>query len=152
MKPRSTYRAQEGRRRVEFGNTLLLAENSLGVILDWELFRDSAPADSALLPAHGGPDGGSLWPKLKALAADGASTVSLTGWSAGGGHLQCRVSSQSPTAQGAERLLEVQTTTAASGANRRARGHLEECFFGPADAQQRLCAPRIDGDLDGAGP
>ena len=35
---------------VEFGNTLLLAENPQGLILDWELFRQSAPADSALLP------------------------------------------------------------------------------------------------------
>jgi IS5 family transposase len=35
---------------VEFGNTLLLAENPQGVILDWELFAESAPADAALLP------------------------------------------------------------------------------------------------------
>lgn len=30
---------------VEFGNTLLLAEQRDGVILDWQLHRDSAPAD-----------------------------------------------------------------------------------------------------------
>jgi IS5 family transposase len=35
---------------VEFGNTLFLAENPQGVILDWELFAASAPADAALLP------------------------------------------------------------------------------------------------------
>lgn len=35
---------------VEFGNTLLLSENPQGLMLDWELFRDSAPADPALLP------------------------------------------------------------------------------------------------------
>ena len=34
---------------VEFGNTALLAENRQGVILDYELFRDCAPADSQLL-------------------------------------------------------------------------------------------------------
>lgn len=34
---------------VEFGNTLLLAENAQGVILDYELFRESAPADSQLV-------------------------------------------------------------------------------------------------------
>lgn len=34
---------------VEFGNTVLLAENSQGVILDYELFRESAPADSQLV-------------------------------------------------------------------------------------------------------
>ncbi len=34
---------------VEFGNTLLLGENRQGVILDWRLFRDRAPADSQVL-------------------------------------------------------------------------------------------------------
>jgi hypothetical protein len=34
---------------VEFGNTLLLGENSQGLILDYELFRESAPADSQLV-------------------------------------------------------------------------------------------------------
>jgi len=34
---------------VEFGNTVLLGENRQGVILDYELFRDGAPADSQLL-------------------------------------------------------------------------------------------------------
>ena len=55
---------------VEFGNTLLLVENSQGVILDWELFRDSAPADSALLPRTVGRMEKAYGPKLKALAAD----------------------------------------------------------------------------------
>ena len=35
---------------VEFGNTLLLAENTQGAILDWKFFRESAPADCTLLP------------------------------------------------------------------------------------------------------
>lgn len=34
---------------VEFGNTVLLGENSQGVIVDYQLFRDSAPADSQLV-------------------------------------------------------------------------------------------------------
>jgi hypothetical protein len=34
---------------VEFGNTVLLGENRQGVILDHELFRESAPADSQLV-------------------------------------------------------------------------------------------------------
>ena len=41
---------------VEFGNTVLLGENRQGVILDYEFFRESAPADSQLLlrqPAAG---------------------------------------------------------------------------------------------------
>lgn len=34
---------------VEFGNTVLLGENRQGIILDYEFFRESAPADSQLL-------------------------------------------------------------------------------------------------------
>jgi len=34
---------------VEFGNTVLLGENRQGLILDFHLFRESAPADSQLL-------------------------------------------------------------------------------------------------------
>ena len=33
----------------EFGNTLLLAEQSDGIILDWELYKGKAPADNKLL-------------------------------------------------------------------------------------------------------
>jgi hypothetical protein len=35
---------------VEFGNTLLLAEQKDGVIVDWQLYRESAPADLRQLP------------------------------------------------------------------------------------------------------
>jgi hypothetical protein len=35
---------------VEFGNTLLLAEQKDGLIVDWRLHRDSAPADTRQLP------------------------------------------------------------------------------------------------------
>lgn len=55
---------------VEFGNTLLLAENPQGLILDWELFQQSAPADSALLPWSVGRMEKAYGPKLKAVAAD----------------------------------------------------------------------------------
>jgi hypothetical protein len=34
---------------VEFGNTVLLGENRQGVILDYQMFRESAPADSQIL-------------------------------------------------------------------------------------------------------
>ena len=54
---------------VEFGNTLLLGENPQGVILDWELFKDSAPADSKLLPGSAGRME-KLYGPLKALGAD----------------------------------------------------------------------------------
>ena len=33
----------------EFGNTLLLSENQQGVILDWKLFKDTAPNDARLV-------------------------------------------------------------------------------------------------------
>ena len=55
---------------VEFGNTLFLAENPQGLILDWELFQDQAPADSALLPWSLGRMEEAYGPKLKAVAAD----------------------------------------------------------------------------------
>lgn len=37
---------------VEFGNTLFLAEQVDGLILDWHLYKDQAPADSRILPDH----------------------------------------------------------------------------------------------------
>lgn len=55
---------------VEFGNTLLLAENPQGLIIDWELFRESAPADSALLPRSVGRMEQAYGEQLKAVAAD----------------------------------------------------------------------------------
>ncbi len=36
---------------VEFGNTLLLCEQAQGLIVDYELFKQQAPADSRLLPS-----------------------------------------------------------------------------------------------------
>jgi hypothetical protein len=35
---------------VEFGNTLLIAEQAQGVVVDWHLYEESAPADSRQLP------------------------------------------------------------------------------------------------------
>jgi hypothetical protein len=35
--------------RVEFGNTLFLAEQGNGVIIDWKLFKNKAPSDSKIL-------------------------------------------------------------------------------------------------------
>jgi IS5 family transposase len=55
---------------VEFGNTLLLAENPQGLILDWELFRQSAPADAALLPRTVARLQQAYAPGPKALGAD----------------------------------------------------------------------------------
>ena len=54
---------------VEFGNTLLLGENPQGVILDGELFKDSAPADSKLLPGSVGRME-EIYGPLKAVGAD----------------------------------------------------------------------------------
>ena len=55
---------------VEFGNTLLLAENPQGLIIDWELFRQSAPADAQLLPRSVGRMEKVYGPVLKALGGD----------------------------------------------------------------------------------
>jgi hypothetical protein len=56
--------------QVEFGNTLLLGENPQGLIIDWELHRESAPADSALLPRSVGRMEEVYGPTLKAVGAD----------------------------------------------------------------------------------
>ena len=37
---------------VEFGNTLFLAEQANGLIVDWELYQEQAPADSRMIPEH----------------------------------------------------------------------------------------------------
>lgn len=37
---------------VEFGNTLFLAEQPDGLIIDWQLYQDQAPADSRMIPEH----------------------------------------------------------------------------------------------------
>jgi hypothetical protein len=55
---------------VEFGNTLLLTENPQGLIIDWELFRKSAPADAQLLPRTVGRMEAAYGPRLKAIAGD----------------------------------------------------------------------------------
>jgi hypothetical protein len=55
---------------VEFGSTLFLVENTQGLIVDWELFKEKAPADSALLPWSVGRMEKAYGPKLKAVAAD----------------------------------------------------------------------------------
>ena len=55
---------------VEFGNTLFLAENPQGLIMDWELFRESAPADAALLPRSLARMQEAYAPGPKALGAD----------------------------------------------------------------------------------
>ena len=55
---------------VEFGNTLLLTENPQGLIIDWELFRESAPADAKLLPHTVGRMEAAYGPRLKAIAGD----------------------------------------------------------------------------------
>lgn len=55
---------------VEFGNTLFLAENPQGVLIDWEFFRESAPADPVLLPRSVGRMEQVYGQGPKALAGD----------------------------------------------------------------------------------
>jgi hypothetical protein len=56
--------------QVEFGNTLFLAENPQGLIIDWELFQERAPADNQLLPRSVGRMEQAYGPRLKAAGAD----------------------------------------------------------------------------------
>lgn len=55
---------------VEFGNTLFVAENPQGLIIDWELFAQSAPADAQLLPRSVGRMEQVFGQPPKALAGD----------------------------------------------------------------------------------
>ena len=55
---------------VEFGNTLLLGENPQGLILDWELFKETAPADSRLLQRSVQRMKAVFGPVLKVVGAD----------------------------------------------------------------------------------
>ncbi len=55
---------------VEFGNTLLLAEQDDGLIVDWKLFRDQAPADSRLLQNSHKRIAANLGIDIKLIAGD----------------------------------------------------------------------------------
>ncbi len=55
---------------VEFENTFLLGENPQGFILDWELFKETAPADVRLLRRSVERMRQVYGPKLKELGAD----------------------------------------------------------------------------------
>jgi hypothetical protein len=55
---------------VEFGNTLLLGESRQGVILHWELFKESAPNDARLVQPSVKAIEKSLNIRLKALGTD----------------------------------------------------------------------------------
>jgi hypothetical protein len=55
---------------VEFGNTLFLAENPQGLIIDWEFFKEKAPADSQLLLRSVGRMEEIYGKRLKAASAD----------------------------------------------------------------------------------
>jgi hypothetical protein len=55
---------------VEFGNTLFIAESRQGLIIDWELFRATAPQDARLVTARIARIEQNLSIKLKELGAD----------------------------------------------------------------------------------
>ena len=55
---------------VEFGNTLLVGESRQGLILDWELFAESAPADARLLVQSLERTEQALERKIKGVGAD----------------------------------------------------------------------------------
>ncbi len=55
---------------VEFGNTLYLAEQSDGIIIDWKFFRDQAPSDSKMLKESHERVVDRLGVKVKLMAGD----------------------------------------------------------------------------------
>ena len=55
---------------VEFGNTVLLGENAQGIILDYEIFQQSAPADSQILLGSLRRVGDLCGKQVKAVVAD----------------------------------------------------------------------------------
>ncbi len=66
---------------VEFGNTLLLGESRQGLIMHWELFEETAPADSRLVKASVESIEQSLNIKLKEVAADrGFDSADIQEW------------------------------------------------------------------------
>lgn len=56
--------------QVEFGNTLRLGETAQGLIVDWRLFQDSAPADASQLEESVAQTEGLLQRKIKGVSAD----------------------------------------------------------------------------------
>ena len=55
---------------VEFGNTMRLGETPQGLIVDWQLFQDSAPSDSAQLQESVARVQRTLQRKIKGVGAD----------------------------------------------------------------------------------
>lgn len=66
---------------VEFGNTLLVGESRQGLIMHWELFEESAPADARLAKAALEKTEQSLQIKIKEAGADrGFDSASIREW------------------------------------------------------------------------
>src|SRR5256886_2119956 len=66
---------------VEFGNTLLLGESRQGLIMHWELFEESAPADARLVKRSVESIEENLQIKIKELGADrGFDSASIQNW------------------------------------------------------------------------
>jgi uncharacterized protein YqgV (UPF0045/DUF77 family) len=66
---------------VEFGNTLLLGENPQGLVVDWKLFRESAPADVRLLQESVTRVEAALGVKPKGVGADrGVDSQANAAW------------------------------------------------------------------------
>jgi len=66
---------------VEFGNTLLLGESRQGLIMHWELFEQSAPADARLVQRSVESIEENLQIKIKEVGADrGFDSASIQNW------------------------------------------------------------------------
>ena len=115
---------------VEFGNTLLLAENPQGLIIDWELFRESAPADSALLPRSVGRMEKAYGPAQSAGCRPWLRQSNQPGRLGKGWHLQRGLPTFTPAAASAQQFLEIQAAAASPGTNRSTHQYYQECVSG----------------------
>jgi hypothetical protein len=137
---------------VEFGNTLFLAENPQGAIIDWELFAESAPADAALLPRSVARMQKAYAPGPKALGGDRGFDSELNRFGLKEERIFNAVCPRSP------RQLRQRNRSWKFKRLQRRRAQtegriaiLKNVFLGGPDALQRLCAPCADRDLDGLG-
>ena len=140
---------------VEFGNTVLFGENRQGVILDYELFRESAPADSQLLFGSllrvweaTGRHVGAVATDRGFASADNSRTLQE------GGTFDGLCPRQPAELRQQMQEQEVCAVAAPTGADRSADRHPQARIPGTADAGQRICPPgtglgvgRVDAQL-----
>jgi len=137
---------------VEFGNTLLIAEQREGLIVDWRLYREQAPAEAAALveslervaKRHAG-----LRPS--SVVTDRGFDAPESGLPRGAGHPRPDVSALAAAAQAARTREAVPAGAAATRTDRRQDRHTEERLPRRAAANEGLRVPSPIGGVGGPG-